>query len=184
MARWFRGLCQNRDDIASPYTITLGDEFQAVYRKPGRIFRDILAIQAMTYPVKVRFAVGVGELTTSLNRRSSIGMDGPAFYAAREGLTRLKKLRRLYCIMGDTSNPSSMVDEVLALVSHEVSTWKKNRLTIAVHLFDGMEPQGIARELRVSRAAIYKNIKAGAIPAIIALLEKVGEILDDRGGAP
>lgn len=64
-----------RRDIVSPYTITLGDEFQAVYASPKRIFRDLLAVQSLAHPTRVRFAIGVGSLTTRLNRTESARLE-------------------------------------------------------------------------------------------------------------
>src|SRR6218665_467049 len=77
--------------LASPYTITLGDEFQAVYRNADRLFADIFTIWRDLDPAKVRFAVGVGELSTSINPKQALGMDGPAFHHARDAITALKK---------------------------------------------------------------------------------------------
>ena len=51
--------------IVSPHILTLDDEFQAV------------------------FSCGVGEITTAINTAQALGMDGPAFYAARDGLEDL-----------------------------------------------------------------------------------------------
>src|SRR5438270_9561839 len=68
-----------RSAMASPYTITLGDEFQAVYRDPRGVFVDILTIMERIAPVSARFAIGVGTLRTPINPTQAIGMDGPAF---------------------------------------------------------------------------------------------------------
>src|SRR5438552_5075102 len=53
--------------LASPYTITLGDEFQAVYRKADRLFADAFDIMAEIHPVRIRIAFGIGGLTTRIN---------------------------------------------------------------------------------------------------------------------
>ncbi|MEX0623964.1 MAG: SatD family protein, partial [Saccharospirillum sp.] len=47
-------LNRQTDDLLSPYTITLGDEFQAVLGTAGRVFTDMLAIRAAVYPVRLR----------------------------------------------------------------------------------------------------------------------------------
>src|SRR4051794_22304060 len=47
--------------LASPYTITLGDEFQAVYRSADRLWIDVVEILAAIHPVEARFALGVGD---------------------------------------------------------------------------------------------------------------------------
>src|SRR5688500_7792726 len=61
--------------LASPYTITLGDEFQAVYRNADLLFADIFGIMAEIHPVRIRLALGVGALTTKINPVQALGMD-------------------------------------------------------------------------------------------------------------
>src|SRR4051812_44362234 len=73
--------------LVSPYTITLGDEFQAVYRSARNLWTDIVTLLAEIHPVQARFALGVGDLTTRLNRRQALGMDGPAFHRTRAAIT-------------------------------------------------------------------------------------------------
>ena len=75
----------NRNNaFASPYTVTLGDEFQAVYRDATLLFDHIFTLIADLHPQQLRISVAIGPITTSLNPRQSIGMDGPAFHLARE----------------------------------------------------------------------------------------------------
>ena len=61
-------LNRQTDGLLSPYTITLGDEFQAVLSTAGRVFTDMLAIRAAVYPVRLRFAVSIGPMATPINR--------------------------------------------------------------------------------------------------------------------
>lgn len=182
LGKGLRGLGRNRRDIVSPYTITLGDEFQAVYANPERIFRDLLAIQGLAHPTRVRFAVGVGALTTRLNRESAIGMDGPAFSSARDSLTALKKSPSLYRVSGLPPQTETWVNLSLDLVSHLVTRWRKNRFEIAVRRLDGEPPLEIAPHLRVTPSAVYQNIREGALPAVTGLLKHIGRTLRDEGG--
>ncbi len=175
-------LSLHRRDIVSPYTITLGDEFQAVYEDPRNVFRDLLAIQSLLHPHRARFAIGVGGLTTALNRKSAIGMDGPAFSSARETLTRLKKSACFYRVAGLPERTATWVNLSLDLVSHIVTSWKKNRFVIAVAQLDGAAPLEIASRLRLTASAVYKNIGAGALPAVTGMMKLLGAILYDPDG--
>ena len=40
-------LSAGHPDLLSPYTVTLGDEFQAVYKRAARVFRDFCLLQRM-----------------------------------------------------------------------------------------------------------------------------------------
>lgn len=88
----------HRNDLLSNYTITIGDEFQVVLSEFDSVFSDIINISVNLYPVKVRFAIGIGTLSTPINEEQAIGMDGPAFYLARHGIEGLKKTGSLFRI--------------------------------------------------------------------------------------
>ncbi len=66
--------------LLSPFTLTLGDEFQALLPDASALWRMIANIQAELHPVRVRFGIGVGEIVTEINREAALGMDGPAFH--------------------------------------------------------------------------------------------------------
>src|SRR5699024_12288367 len=48
----------------SPYNITLGDEFQAVFKHTDMLFTRVLGILALLHPARTRYALGSGEMTT------------------------------------------------------------------------------------------------------------------------
>lgn len=79
------------DAIASDFTVTLGDEFQGVLLDPAPLFEITDRIEMRMYPVKIRFGIGVGALSTEIDRASSIGADGPAYYSARRAVEEIKK---------------------------------------------------------------------------------------------
>lgn len=172
----------NRDNPAllSPFTITLGDEFQAVYRNADRLFRDLWTILLKIFPQKVRFSLGMGILTTEINPRQAIGMDGPAFYHARSGIQELKKSGYLFRIVGDGIPHLNLLNQTLNLISHQSSNWSKNRLKILIGLLEGKNASALAQELSISRVAVYKNINAGALEVICELGSEISEILNRR----
>jgi hypothetical protein len=165
-------------DVISPYTITLGDEFQAVYNRTNSIFKDIWQISLAIYPVKVRFSIGVGEITTRINTRQSLGMDGPAFHNARNGLTRLKNSDYLLDISADNNEIDSLLKDTVHLVSHFIHRWKRNRLEILTLLLDGLTPKQISKKVDLTDKAVYKNISAGALYVIISLLTEIEKQLN------
>ena len=83
-----------KTEICAKFLITLGDEFQGLLCKPERCLEIIRLIENKLYPVKLRFGVGIGEITTSINEEMALGADGPAFYSAREAITEIKNNER------------------------------------------------------------------------------------------
>ena len=77
-------------DIAAKFLITLGDEFQGLLSDISHLLEIIRMIQRHLYPVDVRFGIGIGEITTAINKEAAIGADGPAYYAARNMIDELR----------------------------------------------------------------------------------------------
>jgi hypothetical protein len=164
--------------LASPYTITLGDEFQAVYKGGQSLFADLFAIMAEIHPVQARFAIGVGELTTRINSKQALGMDGPAFHHARAALTQLKEDGRLLRIFGESRDDWRLPNHVLNLLSHQVEGWSRNRLLIFAGLLRGASVREIEAGLKISRVAIYKNIRAAALDDVVGICHQLSRTLD------
>ena len=79
------------NDISAKFLITLGDEFQGLLEITAPILEIIKYIQREIYPIKLRFGVGIGNVSTLINHEAAIDADGPAFYAAREMIEFLRE---------------------------------------------------------------------------------------------
>lgn len=173
---------RQNDSLLSPYTITLGDEFQAVYRDAGRLFRDIWSIIPEVYPHKIRFAIGVGPLTTEINPRQAIGMDGPAFHYARSGIQDMKESPYLFRITGENMDHQNLINQSLNLISYWIDNWEKNRFLILLGLYLGKSSKQMATALGISTVAVYKNINAGALEVVKSLTQEIGVLIDRELG--
>jgi len=171
-------LNRRRKGLLSPYTITLGDEFQAVYHRADTCFQDFWAIRYSIYPVRVRFSVGLGNLTTRINPRSAIGMDGPAFHLAREGIEALKRVGGDFRAGEPETAGHGWINPALDLLSHASHNWKRNRLLVLDRLLAGQQAKAIARATGLSQAAVYKNIQAGALSTVARLCEEIASSLN------
>jgi hypothetical protein len=164
--------------LASPFTITLGDEFQAVYRSSGGLWADLVTLLAEVHPVQVRFGIGIGELTTKLNPKQALGMDGPTFHWARAAITTLKGGPGRFRIVGGREADWALANHSLAFVSHHLTGWSKNRLEVLAALLRGRTVSEFEGELPISKVAIYKNINAAALTSVTALLNEIARALD------
>ncbi|HWA87153.1 MAG TPA: SatD family protein [Opitutus sp.] len=166
------------EGVASPYTITLGDEFQAVYRTADSIWADVWQILTAIHPVEARFAIGVGELATRLNPKQALGMDGPAFHRARAAMTTLKESGGRLRIGGEPAEDWALANRALALVSHHLGRWSGNRLRVLTGLLRGEAARDVERALGISRVAVYKNINAAALDEIAGICEEIARALN------
>lgn len=175
----FKKINSSDKNLSSPLTITLGDEFQGVFDKAESIFKNIWLISLSVYPVKIRFAIGIGEITTRLNKKQAIGMDGPAFYNARNGLNELKKTNYMLSISSEGVNNEGIFNEILYLISHLSNNWKKSRIEILTLLYDNYSVIEIAKKLGITDKAVYKNIHAGALVLVKDITNKISKKLDE-----
>ncbi len=164
-----RKINYRRKDIVSKYTITLGDEFQAVYSDANRLFEDVFRIRKELYPAHVRIAVSVGRITTTLKPKA-LGMDGPAFYNARETITSLKKTRK-HLMISLQGKENKLFNTSVELVGVNNSKWRLSRLKVFLSLLEGKSIEKISGELKISERAVYKSIDTGALQTHKKLLE-------------
>ena len=175
----FNRLNSKGDSLISPYTLTLGDEFQTVYSKGDDLFRHIWMIMASVHPVMVRFSIGAGDITTNINRKSSLGMDGPAFHRARDGMDQLKKTKGLICLNSGDEQINHLINNIFRFIEGNIRSWKKNRLLILHKLREGNEVKQIAGELDLSEVAVYKNINTGNLEALIDLEKSITRLINE-----
>jgi hypothetical protein len=167
---------RRQGELLSPYTVTIGDEIQAVFGRADHVFGDVFTILAAVYPRRMRFSFSAGELVTPINRERAIGMDGPAFHMARERMDELKKSGHLFDVaMAESAQDHALLRPVLELVSHEVKRWKRNRLEILALMMEGQTPHQIAERLGLSDQAVYKNIDAGALEVMVDIFAQVSQ---------
>lgn len=170
----------NRDasGMLSPWTITLGDEFQAVYQSSGSLFANLWTIMAAIQPVYARFSVSAGAIATPINREQAIGMDGPAFHSARDGINILKKDEGLLRVNIQNTEIERLMNASLMLVSKEMLGWNSNRFHILQKLGQGEAVSRIAAEMGLSEVAVYKNRKAGALDVILELTASISTMIN------
>jgi len=170
----------NKSDknIISPYTLTLGDEFQSVYKKADCIFLHIFTILSDIHPQKVRFSIGIGEISTKINRNQAIGMDGTAFHFARKGILELKDTPYLFKVISEKNTMTKLLNKNLDLISHMINNWKKNRLLILKELLNGKSISEISKSINITNSAIYKNINSGALDTIVEIFIELSNTIN------
>lgn len=167
--------------LSSPYTITLGDEFQALYADTASLWKDIFYIESVMQPVQIRFGMGLGEISTPLNQNAALGMDGPAFYQARDAITQIKKSKDRYKINGLESD-GELINNTLALISDGRKKWEENRVHICYSMLCEDKVEQIASHLNISEQAVYKNIQGGSLKQLERIFTSISEKMDRQIG--
>ncbi len=166
--------------LASPYTLTLGDEFQAVYRDATAVFADIMSIQAQIAPVQARFAVAAGPLATNVNPAQAIGMDGPAFHRARALLEQLKREKRLFGVQTTDTPDWTLAGGALAVLSGITEGWLPKRFEVFAGLLSGLSGLELAKKTDITVRAVNKNIRAADLDEWKRILDDIARSLNEE----
>ncbi len=175
----FNQVNKNNASIASPYTITLGDEFQAVYNNANQIFHDIFYILYRMHPIQIRFAISIGDIVTRINRITALGMDGPAFYNARILIEELKKEKYLFKINEGEIECIKIINNYFDLLSDNLKNWSKLRWGLLISIMEDKGFEKISKKLKITNRSIYKNIEAGNITSIINFSQNTSQLINN-----
>lgn len=141
------------NDIASNFTITLGDEFQGLISKPSLSYEIIKIIKQRMSPVELVFGVGIGEMKTTIKREISIGSDGPAYHYARNMVEKAKKIRPSIRYYSDTAS-DELINGLLYFTESCINSRTAKQVEV-VKLFDELKFQKeVAKRLNKSQSTI------------------------------
>jgi hypothetical protein len=151
---------QYRRALAAKLLITVGDEFQGLFRDGSILPELIRRLEVGLREVDVRLGIGRGAVYTDL-KDYAIGMDGPAWHAARVAIEDAKLNRRLGGVFVGFGRSTDVVLNGFARVLHYV----RSRLTVKQrHLLEALletETQAeIAVRTGITKQAVSKQARA------------------------
>ena len=180
---------QYSSDISSNFTITLGDEFQGLLNKGENVMNIILKLEKVMYPVIIRFGIGIGEITTDINREISIGADGSAYYKARDAINYLKEVEKKrkavvsdYRIEIDWKNKigTDLLNTVLSLATAIKYSWTDRERMVIWDMIENRDSQtNTAMRLNISQPAVQKFLSGGKYYSYQSALDTIAHTLSD-----
>ena len=148
-----------RPSIAAKFSITLGDEFQALL-KTSTVIPDLLwRLEEQFADRQLRVGVGFGTLDTPI-QPYAINIDGPVLHRAREAVEEAARQH----ILGGVFRGFGSLDDVLSgiarLLYFQRSGWTSAQRKIANLMRGGLSQSEVAAHLGVSRQVISKQAAA------------------------
>ncbi len=164
---------QYQDYLISPFTVTTGDEFQALFSPNSYMFQIIDQLSVAFSPYEIRFGIGVGEMVTEINKEQSIGSDGPAYWLAREAINHIHDkndygINHISVFLAD-EEVTWTVNAMLAACSFIQSKWTEVQYDILKQLLtediydETFSHKEMARSLGITPSAFNKRIKASGL---------------------
>lgn len=150
-------------DIASPLTITLGDEFQGLATSLVAAFEIARAIRLdlLHDKLECRFALGIEALQTPLNRDRAWNMMGPGLTATRERLNEKLEDRLYRFVLAEEPVLESLLEACGASLTAIERSWTDTQRHDIQALLEGRTPADIARAREVSARTVYKTRSSG-----------------------
>ena len=145
--------------IQARFIVTHGDEAQGMLRPetaPDALAAMERAIEGV-FPVRLRFGIGMGTLSTPL-QPESIGMDGQAWHAANRALDLARSRRKHVMFSGFGEQTDEQLCAVANLLLHLRSGWSPEQRR-AIELMDaGMMQSAVAETLGISESAVSQRL--------------------------
>lgn len=177
------------EDIASKFIITLGDEFQGLLLCGKNTMHIVSEIEQRMFPVRLRFGVGVGAISTNINKEMAIGADGPGYYKARAAIDYLKDSEKKnqtnavdIRLEVDSVNQAStiMINTILSLMTAIKESWSERQREVIWQMLEYQESQArVAKRLGIQQPAVQKNLTKGKYYVYKAALDTVGKALEE-----
>lgn len=177
------------DDISSKFMITLGDEFQGLLCNGKNIMNIIFEIERDMYPVKIRFGVGAGTITTAVNKEMSIGADGPGYYNARNAIEIIKENEKKkqtnaadirFEAEGSNQATTIMINTILSLLTVIKNSWSDRQREIIWDMLQYQDNQvDAANRFKIKQPAIQKSLAKGKYYAYKDALDTIERALSE-----
>lgn len=172
-------------ELVSNFTITTGDEFQALLEINAPFLKIVDDINVSFRDHKIRYGIGVGTILTEINPEQSIGADGEAYWQARKAIDMIHE-RNDY---GTVHLAIGLSDEILekrlngtlAMTEFIRNNWVETQAQILGRLLENniyhesFEHQLIAQQLGLNSSAFSKRLKSSGVKIYLRVRNQIME---------
>ena len=157
------------DSLSCKFTITLGDEFQGLLHQGENLLTIIERIETALHPVKIRFAIGIGTISTAIDPTNPLSSDGPAFYHARDAINQLKTKAAKNKVVptnitlksAANSNTDELINSLFAYLYQTKTRWTvRQRAVIDCYRQNNEKQKETAIKLGVNQSSVQRALQA------------------------
>jgi hypothetical protein len=165
--------------IASRFTVTTGDEFQALLTDATAAIDAAVLASDQFHPARLRFGIGRGELDTEVNPTQAIGMDGPCFHRARDAISSAKEKRTWLRVRGWSKGLDEHVNSMFDLVRCVREDWTDRQAQFARALKEKGTQKDVADHYDVSKSTVSESLSAGHVQEVRTAETALAWLLQD-----
>jgi len=172
--------------LVSPFTLTLGDEFQGLLSDVSDLFEIIDLIRFEHVDIGFRFGIGIGEILTEIDPQSSLGADGPAYWNARKALKYVHDCNDYGATNMRIESVSvlALINDMLRLCGFIESRWRTSQryfVMDCIQLYGyssrTVAQKELAKELDISPQLVNQRIRRSGLYQYLDAKQALGESL-------
>ncbi len=179
------------DNIVSKFTLTIGDEFQAILDVDSKVFDIINNLQYSDLP-DFRLGIGFGQINTKINREISIGADGPVFWHAREAINTVHsnnwngKCDILF--MSDDEKMDKIINSLILSSELIRKSWTVKQTETYLELIQledkhNFKQKDLANKMQISEASLSKRLNSANIKEYLEIRSSIDLVLEEYYGS-
>ena len=165
--------------LASPLTLTAGDEIQALFVRPAAVVDAVIGIGEAVFPARLVHGLGLGPLETDLGPDPAL-LDGPCFHLAREALQEARKEGSWLVARGLDAPGDIVVSAIFRLLGELRSGWTAIQAE-HVRQARGRPQKEVAERLRKAESTVSESLRAAGFQAVLEGEKAVRVALSEFG---
>jgi len=152
-----------RNDLLSPYTITLGDEFQGIPNTLLTAIRTLFFYEEeclrQNLDFKLHYVVHYGKIDTKINPEIAYEMMGPGLTKARELLGSKKRDRKRFQILLDNKVLTQQLNRLFEVLDSIIRSWKIDDYLLILDMINNDNNAEVGEKHGKNRDQIWKRRK-------------------------
>lgn len=147
----------------SPYTITLGDEFQGVTRSLKSGIETLFYFEeqslAKKLDFKLHYVLHFGKIETEINPETSYGMLGEGLTQARKKLSAKNRDRKRFNFSLDNKDHTEQLNRLFEVLDGIMEQWKIDDFALIIDMIQNSNDREVGEKHGKDRSQIYKRRK-------------------------
>ena len=164
-------------EILSPYTITLGDEFQGVARSLRGLFDAVFYLEEISLlkrlKFKIRYAGLYGDIDKPINRMKAHGMMGAGLTRAREMLTAKRRGKPRFQFELPNAQMMKELNLLFLVIDGIIAKWDPYDGPLILDMIANNNNVEVGKKHKKNRTQIWKRRKNMLTEEFRALKEVV-----------
>ena len=165
------------ENIISPLTITLGDEFQGVIDNFENGIKIIFELEEtivrLNYDFKLRYVLLEGQIDTKINPDIAYRMLGSGLTDARRELEDLKKSQNRFLIKLDNTEKELYINKAFSIYQNFVDSWKEKDRPLVKEFLDTGDYKLVAKKVGLDPSSVWRRKKSLNIAEYTAIKELI-----------